>query len=132
MHNIIKSGQKVLLNEDFEPVYYDETIFPEQPIIQIEVDNPEIDEAKTFNALMISGLLQKELDSYNEVNSIIVSDVEDKIDPMIKTVLSSISEDKALIIGKLQQCLKETSQYEGVITQGEDEVIENVATNQGE
>jgi SpoU rRNA methylase family enzyme len=101
---------------------------------EVEVSVPDIiaetnsklteEEKENFHIGTITDILNKYLETYSSIKSIIaLPDIKEDI----KEALNSVSDDTALIIGKLQECLKLSSEGNDseLIAQGEQEVKNN-------
>lgn len=79
------------------------------------------EEEVNFHVGTISDLLNKDLELFNLINSIMT---DSALKPEIHQVLESVSDDLAISIGKLQECLKVCSDDKDgqLINQGEKEV----------
>lgn len=78
--------------------------------VNVEVPTPEVnltpEETKNMHVWTISDVLTPELEIYSNLTSTLTNP---ELDETIKSVLSSVAEDTALIIGKLQQAFKEAT-----------------------
>lgn len=87
-------------------------------ILEPQLTEPECD---NFNLGIISDVLNKDLDLFNFIQSIL----QDKnIKEEVNQILLSVADDLALSIGKLQEGIKLAADdhNEDLITQGQDEV----------
>ena len=89
----------------------------------IDIPEPQLTEPEcdNFNLGIISDVLNKDLDLFNFIQSIL----QDKnIKEEVSDILSSVADDLALSIGKLQEGIKLAADdhNEDLITQGQDEV----------
>ena len=89
----------------------------------IDIPEPQLTEPEcdNFNLGIISDILNKDLDLFNFIQSIL----QDKnIKEEVNQILSSVADDLALSIGKLQEGIKLAADdhNEDLITQGQDEV----------
>lgn len=89
----------------------------------IDIPEPQLTEPEcdNFNLGIISDVLNKDLDLFNFIQSIL----QDKnIKEEVNQILSSVADDLALSIGKLQEGIKLAADdhNEDLITQGQDEV----------
>ena len=89
----------------------------------IDIPEPQLtdSECDNFNLGIISDVLNKDLDLFNFIQSIL----QDKnIKEEVNQILSSVADDLALSIGKLQEGIKLAADdhNEDLITQGQDEV----------
>ena len=89
----------------------------------IDISEPQLTEPEcdNFNLGIISDVLNKDLDLFNFIQSIL----QDKnIKEEVNQILSSVADDLALSIGKLQEGIKLAADdhNEDLITQGQDEV----------
>ena len=89
----------------------------------IDISEPQLtdSECDNFNLGIISDVLNKDLDLFNFIQSIL----QDKnIKEEVNQILSSVADDLALSIGKLQEGIKLAADdhNEDLITQGQDEV----------
>lgn len=100
--------QKLIL-EDFE----------DEESQEVEL-TPE--ETTNFHVGTISDLLTKYLDVYSSLNSLIAGG---ELNGSINTALTSVSEDTAVIIGKLQECLKMCSNDSESMEAGSAEIAES-------
>jgi hypothetical protein len=91
-------------------------------LILEELDTPELteEEKEHFNISLTGELLTQFLPLYALVNQYIESE---DVDESIKLILQSINEDLALIIGKLQESVKEALPEEqaDLVRQGEED-----------
>lgn len=101
-----------------------------EPDLVIDADKLDLDnqglteqEKDLFHSSLISDLLKQELDLFNLIKSYL-NDPNDEIDEPVRLTLESVSEDVALSIGKLEQCLKEAvdEKTEELINQGEEDL----------
>lgn len=120
---------KKLILEDLldEPdIKSDETSLDNSiPDVTSDIDIPEPQltepECDNFNLGIISDVLNKDLDLFNFIQSIL----QDKnIKEEVNQILLSVADDLALSIGKLQEGIKLAADdhNEDLITQGQDEV----------
>ena len=112
---------KFTLKEDFEDIQ------DNQPDIVVDsnIQVPETEDAdKPTTIVNLSQLLTDELTSYSNLVSLVDNARTDKVfDDEVLAVLSSICADKAYIIGKLQQALRENAtDHSEAIERGEEEV----------
>ena len=89
----------------------------------IDIPEPQLTEPEcdNFNLGIISDVLNKDLDLFNFIQSIL----QDKnIKEEVNQILSSVADDLALSIGKLQEGIKLAADdhNEDLITEGQDEV----------
>lgn len=89
----------------------------------IDISEPQLTEPEcdNFNLGIISDVLNKDLDLFNFIQSIL----QDKnIKEEVNQILLSVADDLALSIGKLQEGIKLAADdhNEDLITQGQDEV----------
>ena len=89
----------------------------------IDISEPQLTEPEcdNFNLGIISDVLNKDLDLFNFIQSIL----QDKnIKEEVNDILSSVADDLALSIGKLQEGIKLATDdhNEDLIIQGQDEV----------
>lgn len=84
-----------------------------------------------FHVSSITDLLNIYLEAYNKLNSYIAAP---EFKSEIKDILESVSEDNALIIGKLQEALKGSSEKhkEDLINQGAEDAQEIIVGNNSE
>ena len=99
-----------------------DTIIPDVTS-DIDIPEPQLTEPEcdNFNLGIISDVLNKDLDLFNFIQSIL----QDKnIKEEVNQILSSVADDLALSIGKLQEGIKLAADdhNEDLITQGQDEV----------
>lgn len=90
-------------------------------------DNEQIN----FEVSTITDLLNKHLDIYSTLTSLISQgDTDQNVSEKIKVILQSVSEDEAVIIGKLQQSLKEVSpeHIQDTMTVGEDAIADDISS----
>lgn len=116
--------QKLILEELEEPKELPDAIAP----IEIPAEQPvELTPAEetSFHIGTVSDLLNRYLDMYSSIKSISADELLDKD---VKAVLESVSEDTAICIGKLQECLKLCSDGNDgeLIAQGEQEIHKEV------
>ena len=89
---------------------------PTEPEVKL---TPE--EEVNFHVGTVSDLLNKDLELYNLINTLMS---DPALRPDIHQALESVADDLAISIGKLQECLKMSSDEhdEILINQGEEEV----------
>ena len=107
----VKSDETSL--DNIIPDITSDTDIPEPQLTDTECDN--------FNLGIISDVLNKDLDLFNFIQSIL----QDKnIKEEVNQILLSVADDLALSIGKLQEGIKLAADdhNEDLITQGQDEV----------
>ena len=90
---------------------------------ETEIVAPDLNEADTdnFNLGTISDILTKDLDLFNHIKAIIE---DPNIKEEIRQILSSVIDDLAITIGKLQEGIKiaTDSHNEDLITQGQEDI----------
>ena len=120
----MEKAKKLILEELLDD---DEIVDPVDGLtigdVNVEVPAPEVnltpEETKNMHVWTISDVLTPELEIYSQLTSTLTNP---ELDETIKSVLSSVAEDTALIIGKLQQAFKEATDEitAGVIGDGEE------------
>lgn len=90
---------------------------------ETEIVAPDLNEADTdnFNLGTISDILTKDLDLFNDIKAIIE---DPNIKEEVRQILSSVIDDLAITIGKLQEGIKiaTDSHNEDLITQGQEDI----------
>ena len=120
-----------LILEAFEELDKEQII---EPDLVIDADKLDLDdgnqeltqqEKELFHSSLISDLLQRELDLFNTIKSYL-SDPNDEVNESVKLTLESVSDDTAIAIGKLEQCLKDAvdEKTEDLMSQGEEDLEE--------
>lgn len=117
-----KLNKKLILEEledevavkDIPDIIIDGDLLPADTLIE---ESPD-----TLNLSYITTVLSDELKSYDGLSNL-VNTPEENVDENTLAILRSVLEDKAIIIGKLQQALKDNSDdvLKDSIDQGEEE-----------
>lgn len=116
--------KKLILEELEEPKELPDAIAP----IEIPTEQPaELTPAEetSFHIGTVTDLLNRYLDIYSSIKSI---SADELLDADVKGVLESVSDDTAVCIGKLQECLKVCSDGDDgeLIARGEQEIQKEV------
>jgi len=118
----IESGsEETAVPEDTEEDIED-SIYPEDIELTDEQKN-------SFEITTVCELLKQNLDQYSQISTILSSDEEStNISEKIRAILESVLEDVSVIVGKLQQSLKEvaTPKQSETIESGEEEISKDV------
>ena len=116
--------KKLILEELEEPKELPDVIAP----IEIPTEQPvELTPAEetNFHVGTVTDLLNRYLEVYSSIKSIAADEL---LNADVKGVLESVSDDTAVCIGKLQECLKLCSDGNDgeLISQGEQEIQKEV------